>query len=150
MLVGARNIKYFPDANIPYDQSNDMVVFRLADILLMKAEALLRAGSDQTTALSLVNQIRERAYGNSDHDITFGDLTLDFILAERARELSWEGWRRNDLIRYEVGAGTVSKYFGAPRAPEKAADPDAHYQIFPIPQLQMASNPNLVQNPGYN
>jgi hypothetical protein len=147
LLVGARNIKYFPDANIPYDQSNDVVVFRLADILLMKAEAELRLGTNVADAVSLVNQVRERAYGNANYDVTANGLTLDYILAERARELSWEGWRRQDLIRYEVASGKL--YFGAARTPDKSPDPDGHYRIFPIPLIQMTSNPKLVQNPGY-
>ncbi|HUB61789.1 MAG TPA: RagB/SusD family nutrient uptake outer membrane protein [Puia sp.] len=147
LLVGVRNIKYFPEPNIPYDQDNDIVVFRLGDIMLMKAEAELRSGTNTGDALNLVNQIRERAYGNSSHDITSSTLTLDYLLAERARELTWEGWRRQDLIRYEVASGTP--YFSAPRTPQKLQDADSHYQIFPIPTIQMTSNPLLTQNPGY-
>ncbi len=148
LMAGVRNIKYYPEPNIPYDQSNDLVLFRYADILLMKAEAQIRAGA-VTDALDLVNRVRRRAYGNSDHDWSGGDLTLDNILDERGRELAWEGWRRQDLIRYEVEAGTVSKYFGAARSAGKLADPDTHFQIFPIPAPQMIANPNLEQNPGY-
>lgn len=147
LLVGVRNIKYFPQPNIPYDQDNDVVVFRLADIMLMKAEAELRSNTNTGDALNMVNQIRERAYGNANHDITSTQLTLDYLLAERARELTWEGWRRQDLIRYEVASGTP--YFSAPRTPQKLQDPDSHYQIFPVPTIQMTSNPLLTQNPGY-
>lgn len=145
-LVGARNIKYFPEANSPA-QSNNWVVFRLADVMLMKAEAEIRSSVDLTDALNLVNKIRERAYGNSSHDWTMNDLTLDNLLAERARELSWEGYRRQDLIRYQVASG--KPYFTGARNPEKTADPDNHYMIFPIPEAQIETNPNLKQNPGY-
>ena len=145
-LAGARNIKYFPEANAP-SQSNDWVVFRLADIMLMKAEAELRSGGDLADALNLVNMIRERAYGDASHDWKSPDLTLDNILAERARELSWEGYRRQDLIRYEVASG--KPYFAAARKPGKTVDPDDHYRIFPIPEAKIEANPKLKQNPGY-
>lgn len=148
-LVGVRNIKYFPEAGTAGQQSNDMVLFRLADIMLMKAECEVRLGTDKADALSLVNQIRERAYnGSKDYDWTMGQLTLDNILAERGRELAWEGWRRDDMIRYEIASG--KPYFGAARTPAKTLDPtDHHLDIFPIPAPQITSNPNLKQNPGY-
>lgn len=146
-LAGARNIKYFPSANQP-GQSNDWVVFRLADIMLMKAEAEIRSGVNLSDALNLVNKIRERAYGNDSHNWLPADLTLDNLLAERAREMSWECYRRQDLIRYEVAAGG-KLYFGAARNPGKTADPDKHYYIFPIPQTAILANSNLKQNPGY-
>jgi hypothetical protein len=123
-----------------------MVIFRLADAYLMKAEAEVRAGT-VTDGLDLVNMVRERAYGDASHDWTMADLTLDNILSERARELAWEGWRRQDLIRYEVASG--KKYFSAARKPGKVADADSHTQIFPIPSPEISSNPNLKQNPGY-
>ena len=67
---------------------------------LIYAEAVLRGGTgDNTTALSYVNKIRERAYGSTSGNISANDLTLQFILDERARELYWEGHRRTDLIR---------------------------------------------------
>lgn len=148
LMSGVRNIKYFPDANIPYDQSNDMVIMRLADIILMKAEALMRNSSGNGEALDLVNLVRQRAYhGDPSHNITASELTFDFILAERAREFSWENWRRNDLIRFEKASGT--RYFSGARNPEKSTDVDNRFFIFPIPTAQMVANPNLVQNPGY-
>lgn len=143
-LAGVRNIKYFPEAGTSGNQSNDMVLFRLADIYLTKAEAELRAGTNQGDALSLVNKIRERAYGgDASHDWNSADLTLNNILAERARELAWEGWRRQDLIRYGR--------YGQPKNPDKPnPDPaDGHLNIFPIPAPQISANPNLKQNPGY-
>jgi hypothetical protein len=148
-VAGVRNIKYFPEAGTAGNQSNDMVIFRLADFLLMKAEALVRLGSNTGTALDLVNQVRERAYGgDASHDWKASDLTLDNILSERGREMAWETWRRQDLIRYEVASG--KQYYGAARVPEKPADPaDGHLNIFPIPEPQITANPNLTQNPGY-
>lgn len=143
-LAGVRNIKYFPEAGTSGNQSNDMVLLRLADIYLMKAEAEVRAGTNINDALSLVNRVRERAYGgDASHDWTIPNLTLDNILAERGRELAWEGWRRQDQIRF-------GKY-GQPKNPDKPnADPtDGHLNIFPIPDPQIIANHNLRQNPGY-
>jgi hypothetical protein len=149
--AGLRNIKYYPDAGTAGQQSNDMTIFRLADIFLMRAEADIRLnGTISGTSLGYVNQVRTRAYsGDASHNWTAVQATLDGILAERARELAWEGWRRNDLIRYDVENGTVSSYFGAARNPAKTADPDAHLQLFPVPSAQITANPNLAQNPGY-
>jgi starch-binding outer membrane protein, SusD/RagB family len=149
--AGVRNIKYYPDAGTAGGQSNDMVIFRLADIYLMRAEADLRLnGTVSATSLTYVNAVRQRAYsGDASHNWTAGQVTLTSLLAERARELSWEGWRRNDLIRYDVENGTHDQYFGAARNPTKTADPDAHLQLFPIPSQQLTANANLHQNPGY-
>ena len=82
--------------------SNDFAVFRLADIILMKAEAQFRNG-DVSDALTTINQkingvsIRGRA---GLPDFTAAEMNLDGLLKERACELSWEGWRRNDMIRF--------------------------------------------------
>ncbi|MDB5090130.1 MAG: RagB/SusD family nutrient uptake outer membrane protein [Mucilaginibacter sp.] len=141
--AGARSIKYYPQAGTFGDVSNDGVIFRLGDAYLMKAEAALRAGAPDD-ALSLVNDIRTRSgvptWGMSD-------LTMPNLLAERGRELAWEGWRRNDLIRFEVADGI--KYFTGARVPGKTQDADTHTFIYPIPSPQILTNPNLKQNPGY-
>ncbi len=150
-MAGLRNIKYFPDpqTNIDGNMGNDFVVFRYADILLMKAECQLRLGVNLDDALENVNMVRRRAYGYpvssaSPQDWTPADLTLDNIYAERARELAWEMVRRQDMIRF----GT---YLNARTFPDKPADnPDKHTYLFPIPSPQYATNPNLVQNPGYS
>ncbi len=149
--AGLRNIKYYPDAGTSGNQSNDMVIFRLADIYLMRAEADLRANATVSgTSLGYVNAVRTRAYsGDASHNWTAPQVTLTSLLAERARELAWEGWRRNDLIRFDVENGTHDQYFGAARNPAKTADADAHWQLFPIPSQQITANPNLSQNPGY-
>jgi hypothetical protein len=148
-MVGLRNVKYFPEAGTSGNQSNDMVLFRLSDIMLMKAECDLRMGTNVGDALGLVNQIRTRAYnGDASHNWVAAQLTLDNILAERARELAWENWRRNDLIRYEI-ASPATHYFTGARVPDKTQDADNHYMIYPIPNPQITANSNLKQNPGY-
>jgi hypothetical protein len=119
-----------------------MVIFRLADAYLMKAEAELRSGTNLSDALASVNIVRERAYAGTTHNWTAANLTLPNLLAERQREFTWEGWGRQDAIRF----GT----FGNARKPGKSADPgDKHLEIFPIPAPQIVSNPNLKQNAGY-
>lgn len=141
-LAGLRSVKYFPEAGVQTSQSNDMVLYRLADVMLMRAEASLRAGTPSATDLGYINAIRERAYsGDANHDWTLADMTLKNIFQERGRELAWENFRRQDCIRF----GT----FGDARVPQKDKDADDHWQIFPIPANQHISNPNLVQNPGY-
>lgn len=142
-MAGVRNIKYHPEAGTAGGQSNDMVIFRLADAYLMLAEASMHTG-DNATALAMVNKVRERA---GVADWTMADLTMPSLLDERSRELMWEGWRRNDLIRFEVATGT--HYFSGPRTPAKTDDGDQHAFIFPIPAPELLTNPNLHQNPGY-
>ncbi|NOZ47080.1 MAG: RagB/SusD family nutrient uptake outer membrane protein [Chlorobi bacterium] len=133
--AGARIAKWpFIEGSNRYT-SNDFPIFRYADVLLMKAEVLLRNGGDAGTALSLVNEVRQRA---GIADLT--SVTLDDILAERARELYAEGYRRSDLIRF-------GKYLGT-RWEKDDVSPD-YVKIWPIPESQMNANPNLTQNPGY-
>lgn len=148
-LAGVRNIKYFPEQGTGGgEMSNDMVLFRYADVLLMKAEAEMRLNNFSDVALDPVNLVRTRAYsGDTDFNWSLSDLTLKNLLDERARELAWEMWRRQDLIRFEVADGFP--YFSGARIPDKDADPDSHTLIFPIPANQRSANPNLNQNPGY-
>jgi hypothetical protein len=143
-FAGARSIKYQPQAGTSGNTSNDGVIFRLGDAILMKAEADMHLGKNGD-ALTLVNSIRKRS-GLADW--TPADLTNDNFLAERGREMAWEGWRRNDLIRFEVATG--KKYFTGPRVPGKSQDAsDNHTFLFPIPAPQIIANPKLIQNPGY-
>jgi len=127
----------------------DIPLIRLAEIYLNYAEATLRGGGgDTNTAVSLVNQIRERGFGGSSGSISSGDLTLDFILDERSRELYWEGLRRTDLIRYN--RFTSSSYLW----PFKGNEPtgvgvDEYRNLFPLPANVVAINSNLTQNEGY-
>ena len=142
-LAGARNVKYHPQAGTAGGQSNDGVIFRLADAYLMRAEASLHTG-DVATAVADVNRVRARAGVAA---WTSADLTYASLLDERSRELTWEGWRRQDLIRNEVATGT--HYFTGARTPAKTDDGDQHTFIFPIPAPELISNTNLHQNPGY-
>lgn len=128
----------------------DFPVFRLADAYLMYAEAVLRGGTggSTTTALDYVNAIREKAYGGATGDITSTDLTLNFLLDERGRELYWEGYRRTDLIRYGLltGGGYIWQWKGGTHDGAATA---SKYNLFPIPDSDISANPNLVQNTGY-
>jgi len=135
--AGIRPIKYAFDYSVTGQRNNDWVVFRYSDVLLMYAEAILRGGTGaSTTPLALVNSIRVNRGVPA-----LSSLTLDELLDERARELYWEGWRRQDLIRF-------GKFLQAWQ--EKPADPDPKTLVYPIPSQQIAVNPNLTQNPGYN
>ncbi len=125
----------------------DFPMFRLADAYLIYAEAVLRGGSGGTTAQALqyVNALRERAYQGASGNISSGDLTLDFILDERARELLWEGHRRTDLVRY--GRFSDTNYLwpwkggvAAGTAVQSCRD------VYPIPAQDLNANPNLKQN----
>jgi len=132
----------FPDTDYP--------VFRLADVYLIYAEAVLRGGSGGSTdaALGYVNAIRERAYGDESGNITADELTLPFILDERSRELYWEGHRRTDLIRY--GLLTSGDYLWPWKggvAEGKATD--SKYNLMPIPASDLGANPTLTPTPGY-
>lgn len=133
-VTGIRVIKYPPDYAKEFPAENEYVVFRYADVMLMKAEALLRTGNS-AGALAIVNQIRARSTATP-----LVTLTADNLLDERGRELYWEGWRRNDLIRF-------GKFLNAWQ--EKGAS-TAERLLFAIPNEQLAVNPNLEQNPGYN
>jgi hypothetical protein len=138
----------------PSHQDTDFPMFRLADAYLMYAEAVLRGGSggSQATALTYVNAIRTRpgdvAAGNAPGAITSGQLTLDFILDERARELYWEAHRRTDLIRF--GKYTGNDYLWAWKGGVKEGTAiEAKRALFPIPAADLGSNPNLKQHTGY-
>ena len=127
----------------------DFPLFRLADAYLMYAEANLRGGGgDLATATTYINLLRERAYGNTDGNISSASLTLDFILDERAKELHWEGYRRTDLIRFGkfTGADYVWPWKGGVAEGTAVAD---YRTLYPIPNTDMSVNPNLVQNSGY-
>jgi hypothetical protein len=130
--------------------STDIPIFRLSDAYLMYAEAVLRGatGGDKSTALGYVNKIRERGFQNSDHNITDSQLTLDFILDERGRELYWEGHRRTDLIRF--GKFTTGDYVWQWKGKVLAGTATEEYRnLYPIPANDLISNENLIQNPGY-
>jgi hypothetical protein len=128
----------------------DFPIFRLADVYLMYAEAVLRngTGGDINTAKDYINELRTRAYGDASGNITVSDLTLPFILDERSRELYWEGHRRTDLIRFgQFSNGTyVWPWKGNVAAGTQTA---ATRDLYPIPARDLNANPNLKQNAGY-
>lgn len=128
--------------------SVDFPLFRLADAYLIYAEAVLRGGTggDQITALAYVNQLRERAYGNASGNVT--NITLDFILDERAREFYWEAYRRTDLIRFNKYTDATYTWPFKGGAQSGAGVQD-YRTIFPLPASDVIANPNLTQNPGY-
>ncbi|WP_455625588.1 RagB/SusD family nutrient uptake outer membrane protein [Parabacteroides sp.] len=136
---GARCFKWtFEAGSVNTDMENDFHIFRLADVYLMKAEALVRMGKDIPEATRLVNEIRERAYGNSNHN--YQTVTLDNIYQERRYELAWELVSRQDMIRF--GKFNKPGYL----LPETTPD---YRKLFPIPYKAWQSNDKLVQNPGY-
>lgn len=128
----------------------DFPIFRLAEMYLIYAEAVLRGGTggNSATALGYINGLRTRAYGNTSGNITAGQLTTDFILDERARELYYEAQRRTDLIRYGkfTGSSYVWAWKGGVKAGTSVAD---KYNLFPLPATDLSSNPNLKQTTGY-
>ncbi|HIB36287.1 RagB/SusD family nutrient uptake outer membrane protein [Mesonia sp.] len=128
----------------------DLPVIRLAEIYLNYAEAVLRggAGGDTQTAATYINELRERAYGNENGNITSSDLDLDFILDERARELYWEGQRRTDLIRF--GDFTTGSYLWPFKGGAQSGTSVGDFRnLFPLPSNVLLINTNLTQNPGY-
>ncbi len=135
--AGSDNSGNFCDADIP--------MFRLADVYLMYAEAVLRGGSggDPVTALGYVNALRTRA---GAAPVT--SINTDYILDERGRELGWELTRRTDLIRY--GKFTTGTYLWAWKGGVKAGKAVENFRnLYPIPAKDIVANPNLIQNPGY-
>lgn len=133
--AGVRLGKYEFELGATPDLSNDFVLFRLADIMLMRAECLWHLDNGSAEALDLVNQVRARA------DMPpFAALTPDDLLAERGREMFQESYRRQDLIRF--GKYNATRTW-------KPGSEDECYEFFPIPQNQVNSNPFLEQNPCY-
>jgi len=134
---GYRNVKFYPDAgSTSRNQNNDIPIFRYADIILTKAEAILRGGNaNGSTALSLVNNLRS----NRTTSPGWSAVTLDSLYTERCREMACEGWHRNDMIRF----GKFEDSWGY------KTNKDTYRRIFPIPTTALTLNPALVQNPGY-
>lgn len=143
------------DGSLGYQQQDlgvgiDMPLFRLGEQYLIYAEAVLRGATtgDITTALGYINALRTRAYGNTSGNITGSQLTLDFILDERGRELYWECHRRTDLVRFNKF--TSSSYLWPWKGNvATGTGVDAHFNLYPIPSLELSANNNLTQNPGY-
>lgn len=128
----------------------DYPLFRLADVYLMYAEGVLRGATtgDANTALGYINALRARAYGNATGNITAGQLTLDFLLDERSRELYWEGHRRTDLIRFGKFTGGTYLWPWKGKVAAGAAT-ESFRDLYPIPSNDLGANPTLKQNTGY-
>lgn len=152
--MGVRSIKYYPDratTALSRMSGNDMPIFRLADIYLMKAEAIMRGAAATTVNaelqdhLTLLNKVRARAKAPFAAAVT-----LEMLLDERARELYWENWRRNDLIRFGEYE-TEYKIPGDVETPGYKPGKDTlHYRrLFPIPTSERKLNAKLEQNPQY-
>lgn len=143
LAMGYRNVKFYPSASSTNNfQSNDMPIFRYADVLLMKAEAILRGATatNGESAVSLVNQIRKCAGAP-----TVTSIDLDGLLDERAREFSDECWRRNDLIRF----GHFEDDWGFKSVIYNMSNADKYRRIFPVPLSVMKLNTSWTQNTGY-
>lgn len=136
--AGARMAKYEVDRTAYNDgklQNNDIVLFRYADVLLMKSEAKVRSGRNGDEELNLV---RKRV------GMPYRKATLDNLLDERLMELAWEGWRRQDLIRFDR---YHLPYSSRPANPKE--ETTRYTIVFPIPQRAMNLNDQMAQNPGY-
>lgn len=137
---GGRCIKWELESGLSAPaMENDFGIFRLADVYLMKAEALVRMGIQQDEATRLVNEVRKRAF--DDPAKLHSSVSLEDIYQERRFELAWEGMTRQDQIRF----GTFLKEI--PGWKTENENPDL--LLFPLPQNALNANPNLVQNPGY-
>lgn len=135
--AGARMKKYEVDETATKDgklMENDIVLYRYADVLLMKSEAKVRNGETGDEELM---QVRNRV------DAPYREATLENLLAERQLEFAWEGSRRQDLIRF--GEFTRA-YSSRPQLPGEAS---GYTTVFPIPDKVIRMNQKLVQNPGY-
>lgn len=139
--------------------SIDFPMFRTGDAYLMAAEAILRgASAPKSEALDYVNEVRERAYMSDRYakpgirsdvsgKIAEGDLTLDFLLLERQKEMASELTRRTDLIRF--GRYTKGNNWDWKNGQRLGSDVDDKYLLFPIPESERTNNPALLQNDGY-
>lgn len=143
--LNANATTYTGTTSAPGFANCDFPLFRLADVYLMYAEALIRSGNTTSpNILTYFNRVRERA---GVDELTLGQITLDEILNERGRELYWEGHRRTDLIRF-------GKFLSGYNWPYKGGvlegkDLNSRFLIFPIPATELSSNPKLTQNTGY-
>lgn len=142
---GYRSVKWFiidEDFKNDRNQSNDLPIFRLADIILMESEAIVRGAAPAGhSAQELFNMIR--SYNNAP--LLSAVPTLDDLLEERGRELFDENWRRNDMIRF----GTFESEYGCHTHDMKYANFDPLHRVFPIPTSVLNMNETWKQNPGY-
>ncbi|MBN2175203.1 MAG: RagB/SusD family nutrient uptake outer membrane protein [Bacteroidales bacterium] len=146
-----RNVYYtengdtIPGSNETH-MDTDFPMFRLGDVYLMYAEANLKGGGgNQSEAIDYINALRDRV---GAADISAGDLTDQFILDERGRELYWECHRRTDLIRFHKFTGSDYIWTWKGNIQQGRAT-DAKYDLYPLPAQDVNANPNLSQNPNY-
>ncbi|MBR2629673.1 MAG: RagB/SusD family nutrient uptake outer membrane protein [Alistipes sp.] len=135
--AGARMAKYEVDRTSHSDgrqPDNDIVLFRYADAMLMKAEAKVRNGEDGSAEL---NEVRNRV------GMPYREATLENILEERLLELVWEGWRRQDMVRFGI---YHTSYDQRTQLPDEE---NGYTTVFPIPQKSIDLSPRLHQNRGY-
>ena len=128
----------------------DFPVFRLAEVYLNYAEAVLRGGTggNAATALGYLQALAKRARPSDAAYASYPQMNLQYIIDERGRELFWECQRRTDLIRF--GLFTTGTYMWDWKGGVRTGTAvDSKYNLFPIPSTDMSSNPNLIQNPGY-
>ena len=143
--MGARLVKYSPGPNLTgWCMDNDPPVYRYADILMMKAECLMRlsGGAATSAAVDLVNQVRARAFDSDPAAYTTSTLTMDALLKERQWEFYGEFTRRNDMVRF--GKFVRGTWEWADRSSESDTR-----NLFPIPQQVRDANSAIIQNPGY-
>lgn len=133
-VSGVRVIKFIPPATNEDNPGNQFTFLRYSDILLTKAEALMRSGNN-TAALTIINQLRSVRGASA-----LSAIDETSLLAERNRELYLEGWRRTDLVRF-------GKFLDPWN--QKTTTDDPKYLLFPFPSAQIVANPSLKQNPGY-
>lgn len=145
---GARFNKYKSGTlDDPNYWENEYILYRLTEIYFDKAEALMRKNGGKATqeAVDLINASRKRDFSAADwpsEKYTVATLTMDELLAERGREFIFEGKRRTDLIRF--GKFTTASWW------DHTPLNDPNKELFPIPDRQVAINPDLKQNPGYD
>ena len=136
--AGARMKKYELDAAATNDgklQTNDIVLFRYADVLLMISEAKVRNGESGNVEL---NEVRARAGASTDVVAN-----LETLLAERLREFAWEGLRRQDLVRF----GKFTRAYTD--RPQLQGEANGYTTVFPIHEDVLSLNTKLTQNYGY-
>ena len=146
---GARMKKYEFDKSTTqqYSFNNDLVIWRYADALLLKAEAEYRMGN-KAKALTIVNEVRGRVAATPRTELTLND-----ILNERMLELAWEGVRRQDQIRFcTFTEPTADRFKGVTHnasAGDYNDDTQGYTMVYPIPYAVLNLNKKLDQNPGY-
>ncbi|SEL38979.1 RagB/SusD family nutrient uptake outer membrane protein [Parapedobacter koreensis] len=149
---------YYPSNNYPFmykcrSAFSNIIKYRYADILLLKAEALIQGGGDLAAAADIIDRIRQRAGGLprlSSSVRASKDAMLDALLKERRLELAFEGQRWFDLVRLDKVEEVMNAVFAndSGRRPQAYPFTETSYRM-PIPQAVLDQNPNLVQNPGY-